>query len=186
MSISVQKEKELLKSFNVLDLLGVAIVLISAFYFQFLKHEIPCPLCLLQRFGFFLMAFGLLMNLTFDCRTSYYAFSAIGAMYTAVTALRQMLLHVVPGTGSYGSAVFGLHMYTWSFIISSLFLLMMMFALLFEKQFSRCVFKAPSYHVYLVRLLELIFIALILVNVVSIFMECGLLFCPDNPVHYKY
>ena len=31
-------------------------------------------------------------------------------------SLRQISLHVVPGTGSYGSALFGMHFYTWAFV----------------------------------------------------------------------
>mgnify|MGYP006198665043 CR=1 FL=1 len=37
----------------------------------------------------------------------------------AVSA-RQILLHIVPGSGSYGDAFFGLHFYTWALIVFSL------------------------------------------------------------------
>ena len=38
-------------------------------------------------------------------------------------AITQILLHIVPGIGNYGDAVFSLHMYTWNFIVSIIFIL---------------------------------------------------------------
>jgi hypothetical protein len=42
------------------------------------------------------------------------------AVFSAMVALRQIALHVLPGEGGYGTALFGLHLYTWSFIVASL------------------------------------------------------------------
>ncbi|WP_206429738.1 disulfide bond formation protein B [Pseudomonas chlororaphis] len=36
---------------NILGLLGISASLIIAFYYQLFQHELPCPLCLLQRVG---------------------------------------------------------------------------------------------------------------------------------------
>ncbi|MDE4955384.1 disulfide bond formation protein DsbB, partial [Francisella tularensis subsp. holarctica] len=38
-------------------------------------------------------------------------------------AITQLLLHIVTGTGNYGEAVFSLHMFTWNFILSIIFIL---------------------------------------------------------------
>lgn len=103
---------------NALELAGILFILLLALMYEFVFNEPPCPLCLLQRVGFFGIALGFLMNLRYGLRPSHYAMVILSALFTSFVALRQIALHVVPGTGSYGSAVLGYHLYTWSFIIS--------------------------------------------------------------------
>ena len=43
---------------NALSLYAVALVLAAAFAAQFMLHELPCPLCLLQRVLFATLAVG--------------------------------------------------------------------------------------------------------------------------------
>ena len=43
---------------NALSLYAVALVLAAAFAAQFMLHELPCPLCLLQRILFATLAVG--------------------------------------------------------------------------------------------------------------------------------
>ena len=107
-----------MEGLNALEILGIFVTLLMAFAFQFVLHELPCPLCLLQRIGFFSMAFGFLLNLRFGLRPSHYAFVILWALFTSFVALRQIALHVVPGTGTYGSPFLGMHLYTWSFVVS--------------------------------------------------------------------
>ena len=47
----------------------------------------------------------------------HYGLSILAALFGVVVAGRQVLLHIVPGSGAYGSALFGLHLYTWSLIL---------------------------------------------------------------------
>ena len=176
MAKNIELEKHILENINVLDLIGIAIVLIIAFAFQFHGKEMPCPLCLLQRFGFLMMAFGLLMNLTFGLKPSNYALSALAAMFTALTSMRQMFLHIVPGTGSYGGTLFGWHLYTWCFVFSGLFLVATFIGLLFNAQFSKITVKRSDTHDYIAVLLAALFIILLLVNVIGAYMECGVHF----------
>jgi disulfide bond formation protein DsbB len=49
---------------NALSLYAVALVLAAAFAAQLLLHELPCPLCLLQRIQFAVLAIGLVIGLT--------------------------------------------------------------------------------------------------------------------------
>ena len=44
----------------------------------------------------------------------------LGASMGAAMSMRQILLHIVPGTGSFGNPIFGLHLYTWAFIAFAL------------------------------------------------------------------
>src|SRR5580698_8453161 len=103
-----------------LQLSGIMLLLSLAFFFQIVMNELPCLLCILQRIGFLATAFGFLMNLRFGLRPSHYAMALTGALFTSFVALRQIALHVVPGTGTYGQPVLGMHLYTWSFLISML------------------------------------------------------------------
>ncbi|AHB99270.1 hypothetical protein M973_07510 [Francisella orientalis LADL 07-285A] len=54
---------DLIKFLSAIELTGITITIISAFYFQFIMGEIPCPLCLLQRLGLLAIGFGFLLNM---------------------------------------------------------------------------------------------------------------------------
>lgn len=186
MSLSPNAEKRFFQDINILDFIGLIIILVIAFIFQFHAKEMPGPLCLLERFGFLMMGFGLLMNLVFGLKPSHYALSGLAALFTAVISLRQMLLHIVPGTGSYGGTIFGWHLYTWTFLFSGVFLAFIFAALLCNVQFNHVRVDRTMNYDNLVRALGALFVIILLVNVVGAYMECGFLFCPDNPVRYLH
>src|SRR5438445_9904369 len=98
---------------NALSLYAVALVLVAAFAAQFILHELPCPLCLLQRILFAALAVGPMLNIRFGPRPSHYAMSLLAAVAGAVASTRQVLLHIMPGDAGYGSALLGYHYYTW-------------------------------------------------------------------------
>jgi len=179
----------IVRDINLLDLVGIVLVLIAAFVVQFSTGELPCPLCLLQRVGLFFIAFGLLMNINGrGSALRNYGVSGLGAMFMGMAALRQMLLHIVPGSGAYGQPIFGLHLYTWSLIISSLFLLSIFVLMLFNVDvdlFKAQVGRQPRLRL-LIKGVTLVYLALALFSSITAFMECGFLFCPDNPVRYQY
>src|SRR5260370_42174339 len=64
---------------NELSLYAVALVLAAAFAAQLLLHELPCPLCLLQRIQFAVLAIGPIMNIRWGPRPSHYALSLLAA-----------------------------------------------------------------------------------------------------------
>src|SRR5258708_38025994 len=101
---------------NALSLYAVALVLAAAFAAQLLLHELPCPLCLLQRIQFTVLAIGPILNIRFGPRPSHYALSLLAAAAGVAFSTRQILLHIMPGDSGYGSALFGYHYYTWAFI----------------------------------------------------------------------
>lgn len=167
---------------NALELCGIILVIITACIFQFFYHELPCPLCLLQRLGFFLMALGFLLNLRFGLRPSHYALVILSALFTAFVALRQIALHVVPGTGDYGSAIFGMHMYTWSFIICMIVILFSTVLLSIDRQYLPV--TLPLKRVRHTATWVLLGFVLILgvVNFAGVMSICGFNRCPDNPM----
>lgn len=173
----------LARNINILGVLGISSVLLGAYTFQFILWEFPCPLCLLIRMGMLGVAFGFLLNLKFGVRPSHYGVSLISAIFGGAVALRQILLHIVPGTGSYGSAILGMHLYTWAFVIFAATALIVGILLIFDRQFV----TNPDNH-KLTGFAKFVFILVIVItlaNVVTAFFECGLGECPDNPTEYK-
>ncbi len=166
---------------NVVELTGIVTILLLAFAFQIIYHELPCPLCLYQRLGFFGIALGFLLNLRFGFRPSHYAVVILSALYTSFVALRQIALHVVPGTGAYGDPVFGFHLYTWSFIIAMLVLTSTTFMLSVDRQYTKRKTKLGV----IGNGLFAITVLLLSLNVVTIYFECGFKACPENPVKYN-
>ena len=169
---------------NIFDLVGIAIVLLVAFGFQIILHELPCPLCLLQRLGLLGIAFGVVLNLRFGPRTSHYAISCLSAVFMGIVAVRQVFLHIAPGDAGYGSAFLGYHMYTWCAIIAIAFVLFTMLVLMLEKQFGSVAVKVPVIERHLMKFFIGLIVLISIVNLLSVFLECGLKECPENPIKY--
>src|SRR5215467_14335716 len=100
-------------------LLALAIVLTTAMVLQYGFGEIPCPLCLLQRFAIFGCCFGLIKQLHSDSESGT-GISLIFSILLLVIAARQTLLDIVPRPGHeyVGQAILGMHMPVWSVVIA--------------------------------------------------------------------
>jgi len=107
------KELEVIDS--VIGVVGVLIILGAALFMQFFYKEQPCPLCLLQRAAFVSVGLSLVLNVRYGNRVTHWAMAILSACAGIAVSIRQILLHIASPTG-FGSAVFGLHMYTWCFI----------------------------------------------------------------------
>jgi disulfide bond formation protein DsbB len=168
---------------NALGLYAIALVLAGAFAAQLVLNELPCPLCLLQRFLFALLAIGPALNVRHGPRPAHYALALLTACVGAGVAGRQILLHIMPGDPGYGSAFLGYHFYTWAFIGFAAAIILIAVVLLFDGQFhddSATRPLEPFVHgaVWLI-------IVLTALNVISTFLECGYSACPDNPTTYE-
>jgi len=104
--------RSLAVTLNALALYAIALVLAVAFAAQLLLDELPCPLCLLQRIQFAMLAVGPILNVRFGPHPSHYAVALLAAVVGASFAMRQILLHIMPGDAGYGSALLGYHYYT--------------------------------------------------------------------------
>jgi len=69
----------------------------------------------LQRAAFVNIGLCLLLNVRYGNRVAHWAIAIISACAGAAVSLRQICLHIT-GPEGFGSAVFGLHMYTWCLI----------------------------------------------------------------------
>jgi disulfide bond formation protein DsbB len=167
---------------NILDslaIVGLIVALCVAFVYQFLLHELPCALCVFERMALCLMAFGLILNLNHGNQSKHYFFVIIVAVLNATMSLVQILLHIVPGSGNYGDAVLSLHMYTWGFVISILFIVYSsIFGLLSPNE------KSSGRVNNMIRIIIISIIFLSLLNAVNVFVECGPYLCPSDPTKY--
>ncbi len=168
---------------NALGLYAVTLVLVIAFAAQLLLNELPCPLCLLQRIQFAMLAVGPILNLRFGPRPSHYAVSLFTAVAGAAFASRQVLLHIMPGDPGYGSALLGYHYYSWAFIGFSVAIVLIAAVLLFDGQFKEG--APPAAPGAFARAAVWLVIALTALNVVATLLECGFAACPDNPTFYE-
>ena len=170
---------------NALGLYAIATVLAAAFAAQFLLHELPCPLCLLQRIQFTMLAIGPILNIRHGPRPSHYAMSLLAAIAGAAFATRQVLLHIMPGDPGYGSALLGFHYYTWALIGFCIAIVAIAVVLLFDSQFKSDDMTQPAKPGAFAHVAIWLVIALTAANVLSTLIECGFGACPDNPVDYE-
>lgn len=172
------------KLFNVLAVITILLVQLTVLSIQFFQGQLPCPLCLLQRAALWGVAFGFLMNLRYGVRARHYGFALLSAVLTAAISIRQILLHIVPGTGQYGTPLFGLSLYTWCFFFACILIVGIALLLFFQNtdqaaQETNC----PSYNRW-VNVLFFLVLATICIDAGATFMECGFRSCPDNPTSY--
>lgn len=172
------------KLLNALGLVAIDTVLVVAFADQLWFRDLPCPVCILQRAGFIAAAFGLALNLIYGPRPSHYGIAILGAVAGGIISAWQILVYIVPDSGSYGNAIFGLHLYTWALLMFALIVVGSAFMLLFDRQFvpTEPLAARPT-------LLPVTAIALLLLlavgNVVSTLAICGLgVACPEKPSGY--
>jgi disulfide bond formation protein DsbB len=169
---------------NALSLYAVALVLAAAFAAQLLLHELPCPLCLLQRLQFTVLAIGPILNIRWGPRPSHYALSLLAAAAGAAFSTRQILLHIMPGDAGYGSALLGNHYYSWALIGFAAAIVLVAAILLFDRQFDRDGATPAAPGAFAITAVWLV-IGLTALNVVSTLLECGFGACAENPVLYE-
>ena len=175
------------------EVFGICLIILIALYFQFVLGELPCPLCLLQRLGLLGVAFGFLLNTYYCVRPIHYSLSLVSAVLTSFVSLRQITLHINSPVG-YGSSIFGLHMYSWTFVLCCVIVLYIAVVMSFPRQYHlnknkvliEKVSEAKGKKTRLfTRIAFILFLFIILVNVISTFSQCGWSECPDNPTFYR-
>ena len=163
---------------NQLALIAIIGMLSYAFVDQLYFGELPCPLCLMQRMGFVIIGFALVLNIRCGAHSAHYGWGIIGGLVGMMVSLRQVLLHVLLGDKGFGNSFLELHFYTWAFVsyvglIAGLAILLML----------------PNRDVrsrsLLANTLVILFIILVFANLASTLLECGIGPCADDPVKYE-
>ena len=172
---------------NLLGVLGISVLLGTAFYYQLAFSQLPCPLCLLQRVGLLAIGLAFLFNVRLGVSNIHYAMAIVAALVTGAIAARQVLLHIAPGNAGYGDLFLGLHFYTWALIASMVSILAVAFMMLMLD--DGVVAKTPGRDNrpprYLSETVTVAFVWLIAGNLVSTVLECGAGQCADDPVSYQ-
>ena len=175
---------------NALGLYCISAVLAVAFAGQIILNELPCPLCMLQRMQFALLAVGPILNIRYGPRPSHYAMSLLAALLGAAIAARQIVLHILPGDAGYGSTLLGYHYYTWAFIAFAMSMVLIALIMLFDRQFEReaslsAASSPTTIDSVLIRMSVWLVIALVGLNVVSTVAMCGFEACSSDPTQYR-
>lgn len=168
-------------------MLAASCVLLGAYVVQFAGGELPCPLCLLQRLAMLGVGAGAMMNVLFGVRPRYYGVSLVSAIFGGVVAGRQVLLHAAPGDAGFGTPLFGLHLYTWSFIAFVDVGVILSVMLFLDTQFTAPTEASDRLPLGRFALgVLLVFFAVAAANVATTVLLCGLGPCPGNPVRYLW
>ncbi len=165
------------EAFGLAMIAVIAAVLSAALFMQYVRGELPCPLCLLQRVAMLGVCFGLMQNFRSGFSDRNLGYSLLFSVFLLVVAARQTLLDIYPRPGHeyVGSAVLGLHMPVWSVLIAV--------ALIGAFALKLCIVgtedgaRGPDRRSLVGQLaaaVSLYVIALALVNFGSVVVQCGL------------
>lgn len=169
-------------SLNTLALGLITAILVGAFTEQLVFGELPCPLCLLQRAGLIAVGLGFMLNLRFGIAPLHYGLILVSALVGAAASVRQILLHIAPGDPGFSKALFGYHMYTWSFVSFIGVILGVAFLLALMKPGA----QPERAHSRLAGFTSLIFLLIVVANLLSTLLQCGLTQCDDDPTTYVW
>ncbi|WP_053697558.1 disulfide bond formation protein B [Streptomyces sp. NRRL F-5755] len=182
--------------FACLFVIGWTGVVCGGLFYQFVRWEYPCPLCVIQRM-FMMLAFlgpayivrqGLNGTVARrDCLMGW-GLALVGCIAGSFAAWRQTMLHILPGDKGYGSELLGLHLYVWAWVLfqASVVAIGVVMAFAHSTAADRQVPASGPYRA--VGRFALAFAALVVaVNVVAVFLEEGFhWFLPDNPIRYEF
>ncbi|QWD61411.1 disulfide bond formation protein B [Polynucleobacter sp. MWH-UH25E] len=163
---------------NQLALLAIVGTLSYAFFDQLYFGELPCPLCLMQRIGFVIIGFALVLNIRCGAHSAHYGWGIIGGLVGMTVSLRQVLLHILPGDKGFGKTFLELHFYTWAFVAYLGLLAGIAILLMLPNRDVRS-------RSWFANALIIAFILLVLGNLVSTLLECGIGACADDPSKYE-
>lgn len=173
--------------------LAYTVVMLSAFFIQFVKGEFPCPLCMLQRYGMILATLGALFvimqarrgTLTVARYAQGLGMGLVGVLAGASVSVRQIELHILPGDPGYGEPFLRLHLYTWAFVT---FAIVMIYVGVMLMLMPRGIPQAPASGSAAWKISTAViwlFIAVVAANVVAIiFLEGFAPVLPDDPDSY--
>ena len=156
----------------------IAGILTAAMTLQYVNGELPCPLCLLERVAMLGVCFGIMLNFRRGFSYQNTGFSLLFAIVLLVISVRQSLLDIYPRPGHeyIGSAIFGIHMPIWSIIIALALLTAyaIKLAILGGDEYLReaDVSEFPAIR-RIADALSIYVIAICLINLVSVVLQCG-------------
>ena len=168
---------------NSLGLIVISLILLYAFFDQF-AGDLPCPLCILQRGVFIAAGMGFCSNIFFRTKNqSNYAIIIISAIIGSAISMRHIFLHIIPGTGTYGQSLFGMHFYSLALLAFALLILGSAIMLIID-DYQAGIQDNEKKDIFTMAAIGL-FAVVIIGNLTSTILECGSGLCPDNPTSYQ-
>ena len=174
--------------------LAYSVVMLSAFYIQFVKGEFPCPLCMLQRYGMILATLGALLVIMQARRgeltTARYAqglgMGLLAVLAGASVSVRQIELHILPGDSGYGEPFLRLHLYTWAFVTFTIVMIYIGAMLMLTPRGIPVAPAVGSTARKVSTAVIWVFLGVIAANVIAIiFLEGFAGVLPDDPTSYN-
>ena len=156
----------------------IAGILTTAMVLQYANHELPCPLCLLERVAMLGVCFGIMLNFRHGFSYQNTGFSLLSAIVLLVISVRQSLLDIYPRPGHeyIGSAIFGIHMPVWSILIALALLSSYAIKLAIlggDEHLRETDVRAFPAIARIAGILSACVIAIALINLVSVVLQCG-------------
>ena len=186
--MNLQLSESRLSQLEMAAIAGICFLLLDAFFYQLALGELPCAFCNLIRVCFMLLGSGLLLNQVFGINPWNYVLSGFGALIGSMLSLLFMFAKALPGSRPTGSAILGLHMYTWTFMVftAAIMFCLFMAVLYARRQPTRgdsAESREPS---KATRLLVGLFVFLVAANLVSAFLQNGFdHFLAGGQQHYQ-
>lgn len=156
----------------------IAAILTAAMVLQYVRGELPCPLCLLQRVALLGVCFGIMQQFRNGFSYQNTGLSLLFAIFLLIVSERQTLLDIYPRPGHeyIGTAVFGLHLPVWSILVALALLVAyaLKLALWGGDEYLRNA-RLADYPLIraLATALSLYVIAIGLINFGSVVLQCG-------------
>ena len=128
------------KNFNIVMTTAVAIILVvpvgmACIYLGFIKGESPCLLCGHERFGMIAVGVLGLFMVRYGVKIKYIALVFLCGFWFLFEGLRHVGNHAARDIGQgFGEAMFGLHTYTWAFVVYWVVILAMAVMLFFIRK----------------------------------------------------
>jgi len=175
----------------IIFVLGYSLMLVGSVSAQLIIHDLPCPLCVMQRMSMAMTAFGpayiIVETLKGDINTEKYAtgygLSLVFSIFGMVSSVRQLLLHIAPNDPGFGPSVLGIHFYTWSLLTFIVVVGFVGINLIFAKQLT------PTADVNFKKFgdfaVKFIFVMVVVMFILMIFEEGFNFLLPGDPVRYQ-
>jgi disulfide bond formation protein DsbB len=171
------------RTLNALGLFTIAVIMLIAFGHQLFLNDLPCPLCIMQRIAFLGIGAGLILNLTCGHQQRHYAIIILSALAGMGLSIFQILIHILPGSAGFGGAVYGLHFYTWAFIIFFFVLVGSAIMLLIAPHHQ---LHDEVSKIWFIKILIGVFVLISIANLFTTVLICGFDTCPSSPTSYHY
>lgn len=159
----------LLRNINALWVMIFSLMITTAFGMQIFLGEEPCALCYLQRHAMLLVSSAAMMNIVYGLRAINYGLAILASLYGASVAIRQILLHICPGSPPYDVFFLGVTLYTWSFLSFVGSLLLIAFLLANHEEEGKRRGKLNAFHITAIAWC----IAIVAANIASTLFDCG-------------